>query len=82
MAQSAQGWIDQCNMTHGPPSSRMIEGMLPKITVSTFICSTLFIVHTVLSSFKNNSVYKTLKQQAKDQTLKYLTTSIFKYFNI
>uniref|UniRef100_A0A8C1R9K7 ShKT domain-containing protein n=1 Tax=Cyprinus carpio TaxID=7962 RepID=A0A8C1R9K7_CYPCA len=26
VAESAQGWIDQCNMTHGPPSSRMIEG--------------------------------------------------------
>ncbi|XP_073728649.1 cysteine-rich venom protein ophanin [Misgurnus anguillicaudatus] len=25
-AQSAQGWISQCNMTHGPSSSRMING--------------------------------------------------------
>ncbi|KAG1942943.1 cysteine-rich secretory protein [Pimephales promelas] len=25
-AQSARGWIDLCNMTHGPPSSRMIDG--------------------------------------------------------
>uniref|UniRef100_A0A671KVB7 Cysteine-rich venom protein ENH1-like n=1 Tax=Sinocyclocheilus anshuiensis TaxID=1608454 RepID=A0A671KVB7_9TELE len=33
VAQSAQGWIDQCNVTHGPPSSRMIDGMLPSITV-------------------------------------------------
>ncbi|XP_043087759.1 cysteine-rich venom protein ENH1 [Puntigrus tetrazona] len=26
VARSAQGWIDQCDMTHGPPSSRMIDG--------------------------------------------------------
>ncbi|XP_052434216.1 cysteine-rich venom protein ENH1 [Carassius gibelio] len=26
VAQSAQSWIDQCNITHGPPSSRMIDG--------------------------------------------------------
>ncbi|XP_056619144.1 cysteine-rich venom protein ENH1 [Triplophysa dalaica] len=25
-AQSAEGWISQCNMTHGPPSSRTIDG--------------------------------------------------------
>uniref|UniRef100_A0A671RL21 Cysteine-rich venom protein ENH1-like n=1 Tax=Sinocyclocheilus anshuiensis TaxID=1608454 RepID=A0A671RL21_9TELE len=55
VARSAHGWTDQCNMTHGPPSSRMIDGMLPTITVSAFICSTLFIVHSVLRGFKNNS---------------------------
>uniref|UniRef100_A0A672SYI8 Cysteine-rich venom protein ENH1-like n=1 Tax=Sinocyclocheilus grahami TaxID=75366 RepID=A0A672SYI8_SINGR len=26
VARSAQGWIDQCNMTHGPPSSRYEMG--------------------------------------------------------
>uniref|UniRef100_A0A671RKQ7 Cysteine-rich venom protein ENH1-like n=1 Tax=Sinocyclocheilus anshuiensis TaxID=1608454 RepID=A0A671RKQ7_9TELE len=26
VARSAHGWTDQCNMTHGPPSSRMIDG--------------------------------------------------------
>ncbi|XP_067303885.1 cysteine-rich venom protein ENH1 [Pseudorasbora parva] len=26
VAQSARGWIDQCNMTHGPPSSRVMDG--------------------------------------------------------
>uniref|UniRef100_A0A672SFH8 ShKT domain-containing protein n=1 Tax=Sinocyclocheilus grahami TaxID=75366 RepID=A0A672SFH8_SINGR len=48
VAQSAQGWIDQCNVTHGPPSSRIIDGMLPAITVRSFIFRALFIVHSVL----------------------------------
>ncbi|TRY66063.1 hypothetical protein DNTS_025949, partial [Danionella cerebrum] len=26
VAQSARDWINQCNMTHGPPSSRTIDG--------------------------------------------------------
>nr|XP_017207056.1 cysteine-rich venom protein natrin-1-like isoform X1 [Danio rerio] len=26
VAESARGWINKCNMTHGPPSSRMLNG--------------------------------------------------------
>lgn len=49
------------------------------LTVTTFIFSALFIVHTVLSSFKNNSVYKTIVYNS--EVLQYLNTLIFRIFH-
>lgn len=42
VAQSAQGWIEQCNMTHGPPSSRLIDGMLHD---DLFFCRWYILLH-------------------------------------
>lgn len=28
VAASAQAWVDQCNLAHGPPSTRMLNGII------------------------------------------------------